>query len=51
MELKPFRLFSKERGPVNNYRIPSIITANDGTVVACADARLYGGSDNPHRSE
>ena len=51
MELKPFRLFSKERGPVNNYRIPSIITADDGTVVACADARLYGGSDNPNRIE
>ena len=51
MELKPFRLFSKERGPVNNYRIPSIITADDGTVVACADARLYGGVGNTPRTE
>ena len=51
MRSTPFRLFSKERGPVNNYRIPSIITADDGTVIACADARLYGGSDNPNRIE
>ena len=48
---EPFKLFSKDRGPVNNYRIPSIITADDGTVIACADARLYGGSDNPNRIE
>ena len=48
---EPFKLFSKDRGPVNNYRIPSIVTADDGTVIACADARLYGGSDNPNRIE
>lgn len=51
MEFKPFKLFSKERGPVNNYRIPSIVTADDGTVIACADARIYGGTDNPNRIE
>ena len=28
---EPFKLFSKDRGPVNNYRIPSIVTADDGS--------------------
>lgn len=36
-------------GPAENYRIPSIVTTKNGTVVACADARYYSGSDNPNR--
>lgn len=36
-------------GPSNHYRIPSIITTDSGTVVACADARYAGGYDNPNR--
>lgn len=36
-------------GPAENYRIPSIVTTKNGTVVACADARYFTGSDNPNR--
>lgn len=36
-------------GPSDYYRIPSIITTKNGTLVACADARYCSGSDNPNR--
>ena len=36
-------------GPSDFYRIPSMITTNNGVTVACADARFYTGSDNPNR--
>lgn len=49
MTTQPFQLFAKERGPANNYRIPSIITTKHGTVVACADARYFTAGDNPNR--
>lgn len=36
-------------GPSNHYRIPSLITTQSGTLVACADARYCSGADNPNR--
>lgn len=36
-------------GPADYYRIPSLITAKDGVLVACADARYCSGMDNPNR--
>ncbi|MBQ8210278.1 MAG: exo-alpha-sialidase [Clostridia bacterium] len=36
-------------GPSDYYRIPSMVTTKNGTVVACADARFYTGADNPNR--
>lgn len=36
-------------GPSNFYRIPSLITAKDGVLIACADARYCSGMDNPNR--
>lgn len=36
-------------GPSDFYRIPSMITTKNGTVVACADARFCSGMDNPNR--
>lgn len=36
-------------GPADYYRIPSIVTTKNGTLVACADARYYSGADNPNR--
>ncbi len=46
---KPYPLFSKERGPAGNYRIPSIVCTKHGTLVACADARYFTCRDNPNR--
>ncbi len=37
------------RGPSDYYRIPSMVTTKNGTVVACADARYCSGMDNPNR--
>lgn len=37
------------RGPAPYYRIPSMITTKNGVVVACADARVCSGMDNPNR--
>ncbi len=37
------------KGPSDYYRIPSLITAKDGVLVACADARYCSGMDNPNR--
>ena len=36
-------------GPAPYYRIPSVITTKSGVVVACADARVCSGMDNPNR--
>jgi hypothetical protein len=36
-------------GPSDFYRIPSMVTTSNGTVVACADARYCSGMDNPNR--
>lgn len=48
--MNPITLFGPGLGgPANHYRIPSIITTKNGTVVACADARYCGGADNPNR--
>lgn len=49
MTFESFKLFSKERGDVGNYRIPAIIVTNSGVVVACADARHFTAGDNPNR--
>lgn len=48
-KLKIEKLFSREIGRADNYRIPSIITTDEGRVVACADERFYTASDNPNR--
>ncbi len=39
----------QEGGPAQYYRIPSMVTTKNGTVVACADARYCSGMDNPNR--
>lgn len=47
---KPFKLFGPGiGGPADNYRIPSMVVTNSGTIVACADARYFTGNDNPNR--
>lgn len=48
---EPIKVFSKETGNANNYRIPSIVRANDGSLIASADERYFTGSDNPNRIE
>lgn len=45
----PVKVFSKESGNANNYRIPSIVKTNDGSLVASADERYFTASDNPNR--
>lgn len=48
--MKPITLFGPGLdGPAGHYRIPSLVTTRSGTVVACADARYFGGYDNPNR--
>ncbi|MBO7177855.1 MAG: exo-alpha-sialidase, partial [Clostridia bacterium] len=47
----PIKVFSKETGNANNYRIPSIVRTNDGSLVASADERYFTGMDNPNRIE
>ena len=47
----PIKVFSKESGNANNYRIPSIVRLTDGSLVASADERYFTGSDNPNRIE
>lgn len=37
------------KGPADYYRIPSVVTTDNGVVVACADARYCSGMDNPNR--
>lgn len=47
---KPITLFGPDLGgPANHYRIPSLICTKNGVLVACADARIAGGYDNPNR--
>lgn len=48
---EPIIVFSKETGNANNYRIPSLVRLNDGSLVASADERFYTCSDNPNRIE
>lgn len=36
-------------GPSQYYRIPSLINAPGGVLIACADARYCSGMDNPNR--
>lgn len=36
-------------GPSENYRIPSMVVTKHSTIVACADARYFTGSDNPNK--
>ena len=38
-----------EGSPAPYYRIPSMVTTKTGVVVACADARVCSGMDNPNR--
>ena len=45
----PIKVFSKETGNANNYRIPSLVMTNDGSLVASCDERFYTSSDNPNR--
>ncbi len=45
----PIKVFSKETGNANNYRIPSLVITNDGNLVASADERFFTGSDNPNK--
>ena len=47
----PIKVFSKESGNADNYRIPSIVRLTDGSLVASADERYFTGSDNPNRIE
>ncbi|MDE6189708.1 MAG: glycoside hydrolase [Clostridia bacterium] len=43
------KVFSKESGRAEHYRIPSIIKTKRGTLVACADERFFTARDNPNR--
>lgn len=45
----PIKVFSKETGNANNYRIPSLVMTGDGSLVASCDERFYTGADNPNR--
>lgn len=47
----PIKVFSKESGNADNYRIPSIVRLTDGSLVASADERYFTGMDNPNRIE
>lgn len=47
--MEALKVFSRETGRAENYRIPSIVVTNRGTVVAAADERFYTGADNPNR--
>lgn len=43
------KIFSKDIFQAEYYRIPSLITTNKGTIVACVDARYRESGDNPNR--
>ncbi len=47
----PIKVFSKESGNADNYRIPSIVRLTDGSLVASADERYFTAKDNPNRIE
>ena len=48
MEFK--NIFSRETGgPSEFYRIPAMITTQNGVTVVCADVRFDGPHDNPNR--
>ncbi len=47
--LLPQVIFDSKVGNANNYRIPSLIYLGNGRLVACADERFFGCSDNPNR--
>lgn len=47
----PIKVFSKETGNADNYRIPSLVVTKDGSLVATSDERYYTGRDNPNRIE
>ena len=49
MKLQPQTIFGKEFGRAENYRIPSIIKTNKGTLIASADERFFTCRDNPNR--
>lgn len=42
-------VFSKASGNAGNYRIPSVVKTDKGTLIACADERYFTGADNPNR--
>lgn len=44
----PLPLFAKGMAGCENFRIPTILTTGDGTVIASADARLEAPGDNPN---
>lgn len=47
-ELSPVPLFAQGMAGVENYRIPVLLTAPSGTVIAGADARTDAPGDNPN---
>ena len=49
MKPQPQTIFGKEFGRAENYRIPSIIKTNKGTLIASADERFCTCRDNPNR--
>ena len=46
---EPIIVFDRKFGNADNYRIPSLVVTNDGTLVACADERFFTAADNPNR--
>lgn len=45
----PQIIFDSKNGNANNYRIPALAYLGNGRLVACADERFFGCSDNPNR--
>lgn len=46
--VKKLPLFARGMAGVENFRIPTLLTAGDGVVVAGADARMEAPGDNPN---
>ena len=38
---EPIIVFDRKFGNADNYRIPSLVVTDDGTLVACADERFF----------
>ena len=49
MKLQTKSVFKKGVGNADYYRIPSIISTKNGTVIAVCDERYYSNADNPNK--
>ena len=48
---EPIIVFDRQFGNADNYRIPSLVVTDDGTLVACADEKILymRRQSQPHR--